>query len=72
MSHEDITAEIIHYQARLADLDGANERLREERDEFRKQRDLAIEITQTLTLALKESHATIDRLRIAISQGIEL
>ena len=72
MSEDNHRAEIIEMQVRLSDLQNSNERLREERDAARASVDLLLHENHALTEMSKQLHGWLDRLRIAVSQGVEL
>lgn len=69
---DDLRAELIEAQARIADLSNSNERLREERDSARTSVDLLLHDAAEKDEIIKQHTATIDRLRLALSQGSEL
>jgi FtsZ-binding cell division protein ZapB len=72
MSEDNHRAEIIEMQVRLSDLQNSNERLREERDAARASVDLLLHENHALTEMSKQLHGWLDRLRIAVAQGVEL
>lgn len=65
-------AELIEWQSRCADLQNANETLREERDHARASVDLLMHECAKLEARVTELSAFVDRLRIAVQQGAEL
>lgn len=65
-------AELIEWQARCADLENANEALREEREQARSTADLLMHECARLEARVTELSAFVDRLRIAVQQGAEL
>jgi hypothetical protein len=65
-------AAMLEAQARIADLQNAAERLREERDAARSSVDLLMHECATLEERLREATATIDRLRLHLQQGVEI
>jgi len=72
MLEDNHRAEIIEMQVRLSDLQNSNERLREERDAARASVDLLMHENHALTEMNKQLHGWLDRLRIAVAQGVEL
>jgi dynactin complex subunit len=71
MSNE-LIAEMVEWQSRCADLQNANERLREERDAARSSVDLLMHENHALGSTIKDLGGLVDRLRTHIAQGIEL
>lgn len=71
MNNDQIAA-ITEAAARVADLQNALERMREERDAARSSVDLLLHENSELEAKLSSATATIDRLRIHLQQGIEL
>lgn len=67
-----LQAEIQHWQARCDDLSGANERLREERDELKIQLESLQLAHETNAKELAIYKSMVERMRIAMSQGVEL
>lgn len=72
MLEDNHRAEIIEMQVRLADLQNSNERLREERDAARASVDLLLHENHALMEMTKQLHGWLDRLRLALAQGVEL
>jgi arsenate reductase-like glutaredoxin family protein len=64
--------ELQHWMARCDDMQVANERLREERDELRERLDQSTFRVEALLKELEEQRSIITRIQIAMSQGQEL
>lgn len=64
--------ELQHWMARCDDMQVANERLREERDQMKEQLEQAIVRTELLLEELTQANSIISRIQIAMSQGQEL
>jgi len=64
--------ELQHWMARCDDMQVANERLREERDQMKEQLEQAIVRTELLLEELTQAKSVISRIQIAMSQGQEL
>lgn len=64
--------ELQHWMARCDDMQVANERLREERDEIRERLEQATFRVEALLEELAEQKSIITRIQIAMSQGQEL
>ena len=64
--------ELQHWMARCDDMQVANERLREERDQIKEQLEQAIVRTELLLEELTQAKSVISRIQIAMSQGQEL
>ena len=64
--------ELQHWMARCDDMQVANERLREERDQMKEQLEQAIVRTELLMEELAQANSIISRIQIAMSQGQEL
>lgn len=71
MNNDQIAA-ITEAAARIADLQNALERMREEREAARSSVDLLMHENAQLEAKLAAATATVDRLRIHLQQGIEL
>ena len=69
---EDMRAELQHWQARTDEMQVAMERIREERDEFRKRTLLLESTNQMLMDEVKQLRSMIERVQVAMSQGQEL
>lgn len=70
--NNDQMAAITEAAARIADLQNALERMREEREAARSSVDLLMHENAELEAKLAVATATVDRLRIHLQQGIEL
>ena len=69
---DDMRAEMQHWQARCDEMQVANERLREDRDNERNKA-LALEAAnQMLMDEVKQLRSMIERVQVAMSQGQEL
>lgn len=64
--------ELQHWMARCDDMQVANERLREERDELRERLEQMTALGDQLIKELSEQKSIISRIQIAMSQGQEL
>lgn len=64
--------ELQHWMARCDDMQVANERLREERDELRERMEQMTALAEQLMKELSEQKSIITRIQIAMSQGQEL
>jgi hypothetical protein len=64
--------ELQHWMARCDDMQVANERLREERDQMKEQLEQSIVRTELLLEELAQAKSVISRIQIAMSQGQEL
>lgn len=64
--------ELQHWMARCDDMQVANERLREERDELRERFEQMTALAEQLMKELSEQKSIITRIQIAMSQGQEL
>lgn len=64
--------ELQHWMARCDDMQVANERLREERDELRERLEQMTALADQLIKELSEQKSIISRIQIAMSQGQEL
>ena len=72
MTTNENLAAMLEAQSRIADLQNAAERLREERDAARSSVDLLLHENATLEEQVKSLTVTIDRLRLHLAQGVEL
>lgn len=64
--------ELQHWMARCDDMQVANERLREERDQLRERLEQSMFRVEALLRELDEQKSIITRIQIAMSQGQEL
>jgi septal ring factor EnvC (AmiA/AmiB activator) len=64
--------ELQHWMARCDDMQVANERLREERDELKERLEQSIVRTEMLLEELAQAKSVITRIQVAMSQGQEL
>jgi hypothetical protein len=64
--------ELQHWMARCDDMQVANERLREERDELKERLEQSIVRTEMLLEELTQAKSVITRIQVAMSQGQEL
>jgi hypothetical protein len=64
--------ELQHWMARCDDMQVANERLREERDELKERLEQSIVRTELLLEELAQAKSVITRIQVAMSQGQEL
>lgn len=64
--------ELQHWMARCDDMQVANERLREERDEIKEELERAIIRAELLLEELAQANSVISRIQVAMSQGQEL
>jgi septal ring factor EnvC (AmiA/AmiB activator) len=64
--------ELQHWMARCDDMQVANERLREERDQLKERLEQSIVRTEMLLEELAQAKSVITRIQVAMSQGQEL
>ena len=64
--------ELQHWMARCDDMQVANERLREERDDLKERLEQSIVRTELLLEELAQAKSVITRIQVAMSQGQEL
>jgi hypothetical protein len=64
--------ELQHWMARCDDMQVANERLREERDQLKERLEQSIVRTEMLLEELTQAKSVITRIQVAMSQGQEL
>lgn len=72
MSEDGIFAEMQHWQARTDDMQVALDRMREERDLLKVQNQTLSEAYAKAVRELAMYKQMVDRMRIAMSQGVEL
>jgi SMC interacting uncharacterized protein involved in chromosome segregation len=69
---EDMKAELQHWQARTDEMQVAIERVREERDSLRAENALLSKAVVHADAEIKQLRSMLERVQIALSQGVEL
>jgi len=69
---EDMKAELQHWQGRTDEMQVAIERLREDRDSLRAENALLAKAVVHADAEIKQLRSMLERVQIALSQGVEL